>query len=771
IKYNISILVSLLLLMLSGCSQERINTPEIGNEGDKEIRLTAYAPSQDPSLKTIFSESEGTLNLTAAFKSDDKVRLYAVQEGVITEIGIVGFSELAEDGSKATIDFDLPTGVDASKPMTLIGYSGANYSRISLSDNKLDVVATPYGPAGQDNFAAPVVFRLENFKVSDTATKNMEVRFEHIGCYEVIHFTNNTDEEILADYVGLTDPSAYGVSRSWAYEYGYNREAGKSLAPYYNLVDGSIELKEGYPKADYVLCPNIAAGSTVSVFNWYIPKKEVPVSETVLNYRDKKLGSNIKSLEQIKSSVVMQPGRAYHAYGVWDGDKLSLTDSKGTPKPLNYIKIKTDIPAGKLIEVKAYVSYGNRQHAFVDLNGNGAKDGSAEDCPDSSYKPKLYIVDQPEISFFGKFETLGLQKQQISSIEISPVAMPYELDLRDNNLSAEALNTLFDQLPDLSDVEASYLVSKKLYIEGNPGTDESNVKVAMKKGWILDVTLIDHDQPSIYLMMSSYAYNKELYIQLDAPESERDNVWLDLNGNAEMDEGEQITTFDMEMFKVEWANGDLLLYGNITKLNIGNNGNLFAMQNINNTTLTYLDASNNGMVAAIMKGFDKLEYLNISGNQLMVDALPFDISHITTLKTINVSGCGLKTLDTSKMNDLVYINVAENKLSKLDMSGKAKLRTIIATGNEIENLEIDSSVINHIEIGGNKFTDTALNHLINALPDRTSSATPGAIWIAQNPGTGKADIKAAMGKNWDVDTKNLKDNNEGDRGDMDGEDW
>lgn len=43
----------------------------------------------------------------------------------------------------------------------------------------------------------------------------------------------------------------------------------ESLAPYYNLVDGSITMKAGYPRAEYTVAPKVAVGKTESVFLVY----------------------------------------------------------------------------------------------------------------------------------------------------------------------------------------------------------------------------------------------------------------------------------------------------------------------------------------------------------------------------------------------------------------------------------------------------------------------------------------------------------------------
>lgn len=772
IKHTISILASLILLVLSGCNQERFNTPDgLGEKGINELRLVAHAPTNDPSLRAELFESEGTLDLQVRFRANDKVSLYAVQDGIITEIGAIKFKNLAEDGTKATIDFKLPDKVDATKPMTLIGYSGLNQTRITLVDNKLEVIADSHNTNSRDRFNAPVIFRLEDFSAKEGRISDQDVKFQHLGCYEIIHLTNKTDKDLTPSYLGLTTSNAYSLSRPWSYEQVYDTEVDKRLYPYYNLVDGKVAMKEEASRGDYTIYSTpIAPDATGSVFSWFIPR-DVPRPEMVLNMRSCKTGDNIKSKELITAGTkAMEVGKAYHAWGTWDGTTLSLTNSKGEPKDTPYIKVTTEIAPKGFIEVKAYVSYSNRRQAFVDLNGNGIHDGVTEDCPNSSWKTVPYMVEQPEITFYGKFETLILPKQKITSVELSPVAMPGELNLKDNNLSTEALNELFEQLPDVNHIETSMFFTKKLSVDGNPGASKCNAQIAIDKGWILDLFFVDESKPYIYLLMSGYTKNHDLYLTVDAAPEDRDEVWIDLNGNASMDEGEKIETFG-KLFKIAWNKDEIALYGKITKLNLAENGTIFALLNGTNTTLTYLDVANNGIAGIKLGNATNLEYLNISGNQLRTDVLPFDISKLTKLKSISAANCGLRSLNVSQMTQLGFINVEGNQLSQLSLSGKPSLRTVIATSNQLKTLTIDSKVISHLELGGNALSANALNDIITALPDRTKEKTPGGLWIAQNPGTAGAKIKAALDKRWNIDTKNLKADTTVNRGDMEGEDW
>lgn len=745
-------------------------------QNQRTIRLIAEAPTVDPALKAQIQGVEGSLDIIVKLTEKDQVNIFIQQGEAIHALGALPFTEIAKDQTTASIDITIPEEVDIAKPFTIIGYNGLNQKYINVVEGKLQVTASPVESGTQNSVFPPIIFRLKDYKADAASLSSVGVKFEHIGALEVIHLTNNTAEKIEMVNASLSDASAYSVGKSWAHYGGYNSELGKSIYPYYDLLTGEIiwsTERPGYGNSDYITRPNIPAGETVQIYSWYIPNGN-PIPEMTVNFVKPKTYENIKSRQLISpKSFPMRVGQAYHAYATWDGTDITLTDSKGTLKPMSVITVKTEIPVGDFIELQAYVSYGNRASSFVDLNGNGRKDGNLEDVPSGGYKNTLYRVAQSEISFYGKFESLILKKQKITSIDISPVAVPVELDLSDNLMDKDALNQLFEQLPDISHLQASPLVRKTLKIEGNPGLNQGgvNFQMAMDKGWILDILLVDETKPYLYLVMDNYGGSKKLTLSVDALPEDQEDIWIDLNGNAVMDEGEQITTFG-KFFTIDWSKDEILLYGNVTKLDLSSNGNIFAFGGGTNTVLKQLNIASNGTVGVLLANQVNLEYLNISNNGFMVDLLPVELSHLTKLKYLDVSNSGLKKLDVRQMPDLISINASGNAIDVIDLSNKTKLRTVIASSTKIKKLDIAASKeLRHLEITSTQLGGPALNAILEALPDRSSMSTPGGIWIANNPGTGEAKIKVAQDKKWDVDTKNLKAGNKSNRPDFSGEDW
>lgn len=75
--------------------------------------------------------------------------------------------------------------------------------------------------------------------------------------------------------------------------------------------------------------------------------------------------------------------------------------------------------------------------------------------------------------------------EQLSSLKISD-SIDDVIDCTFCKLSAETLNTIFETLPDVRFLTDGNK-NKVLHVQGNPGADECNTKIATDKGWTIDV--------------------------------------------------------------------------------------------------------------------------------------------------------------------------------------------------------------------------------------------------------------------------------------------
>ena len=338
-RQNISyIFTALLLLALASCRQEA-QMPEPDNAdatGGYTMSLTVVAPDADPSLRAHLSGEAGDPVLKATFKEDDDIALFVWQDGKLYDLANVGFSGVEEGGKRATLTFELPTGVDETKPIDLIAYDGpadfgyksgteVRRSNMLIEGDKILINGMPYGPIEMDKFSAPVMFHEKGIIPSETERTERFVKFKHFGCYEVIFFTNNSDTAI-EPRVGLSQKgrSKYGMNRKWAYESQLDMTDFGMKYPYINLTTGELFYsKDTKPSMRFASTGKLEPGASVTLVSWYVPNAEVTLPEMELAYKNGR--DWVVSDQKIEAKdFPMEIGKAYVVSGSWDGTKVTI---------------------------------------------------------------------------------------------------------------------------------------------------------------------------------------------------------------------------------------------------------------------------------------------------------------------------------------------------------------------------------------------------------------------------------------------------------------
>lgn len=338
-RQNISyIFTALLLLALASCRQEA-QMPEPDNAdatGGYTMSLTVVAPDADPSLRAHLSGESGDPVLKATFKEDDDIALFVWQDGKLYDLANVGFAGVEEGGKRATLTFELPAGVDETKPIDLIAYDGpaafgyksgteVRRSNMLIEGDKILINGMPYGPIEIDKFSAPVMFHEKGIIPSETERTERFVKFKHFGCYEVIFFTNNSDTAI-EPRVGLSlkGRSKYGMNRKWAYENQLDMTDFAMKYPYINLTTGELFYsKDTKPSMRFASTGKLEPGASVTLVSWYVPNAEVTLPEMELTYKN---GYDWVVSEQkiAAKDFPMEIGKAYAVSGSWDGTKVTI---------------------------------------------------------------------------------------------------------------------------------------------------------------------------------------------------------------------------------------------------------------------------------------------------------------------------------------------------------------------------------------------------------------------------------------------------------------
>lgn len=368
-KASLSLLLSLIILALSACSDRSINTPEETPASDGQtytLRITA-GPSpetrsiiKDRNSKGILLEwNEGMFDLNIAFVQEGKVRL---QRGV---------EVLETKGEYCTFEVTLPKGIDADKKFDLYGIVAQD---ILLKNNRLMVGVgarplyelTKYSN-NKDGYV-PVYFCTKEVSVFD---KEIKADFVHLGSLAVVTLKNTSDKPWRL--AGMAVRPTDGVTEF--YHKGSLPFVGNARIPYLNIMD-LTEDPVDYMTAVTYPDVTIAPKETQHLGFWFCPNTESTPEVSLVAY-DAEKRKGITSTNTLPARTAMQPGRAYNLYAEWSGTELRLTDPFDKELPTDLPTIKFTLNSVPAEGIYLAISPSNQEAestAWIDLNANGTFD-------------------------------------------------------------------------------------------------------------------------------------------------------------------------------------------------------------------------------------------------------------------------------------------------------------------------------------------------------------------------------------------------------------
>ena len=130
-----------------------------------------------------------------------------------------------------------------------------------------------------------------------------------------------------------------------------------------------------------------------------------------------------------------------------------------------------------------------------------------------------------------------------------------------------------------------------------------------------------------------------------------------------------------------------------------------------NGALSYRELKNTRTITLINRGLTDLtgiqclfalDTLNVSDNKLE----SLDVSGLHELRNLSASGCGLEEINLGDLPALRTLNLSSNKLEALDLSGAPNLRTLNVTDNALSALNVSGmSELLSVEAVDNLFED------------------------------------------------------------------
>ena len=329
---------------------------------------------------------------------------------------------------------------------------------------------------------------------------------------------------------------------------------------------------------------------------------------------------------------------------------------------------------------------------------------------------------------------------------------------------------------------------------------------------MLPVTAWADSADPVMTLTTSRAIGSNIMLSLQAKNAEDlAGVWVDLNGNAVKDAGED----NVGLYKSYTIGSQTItIYGKVTlldcvladtatALDVSKNpyleslacrsGSLTALDVSQNTALTKLDVYHNSLTALDVSQNTALTILNVSDNQITA----LDVSSNTALKTLNCSNnsvaalnlsanpqltnlqcanCGLTGLDVSTQTALTELNCRNNAIISLDLSANLALINLFCTNNALTALTLpQSTALQRVECEKNKLTaldisqnaalmqvklycnqikGAAMATIVSALPATTKNYKLYVIDTAASPADGnvalESDVAIATGRGWKV---------------------
>ncbi|MEA4917443.1 hypothetical protein [Proteiniphilum sp.] len=327
IVYSIIFVIGILFI---GCDDNDIVSDHQTETKERMLTLTAFMPPDDEATTRIgLEEIPGSLNLSAKWNETDKVSLFFVQGETKIEAGEVPISNISANGKQSSFRIGIPQDIDIGKSFDIYGFSGVRNKGVSIIDGKILADISPEFTHRMENISIPVWFKANIAKAS---TANLSVNFDHLGAVQITHLKNTSNRMLTIDALGLVSSKEYDMP--WLYYPEVVND--KFMQPFFNPMTGKVEIVPLFNSATlwdhFKNQPRglkISQGFTVSVTSWLFPKN-VNLPETALRMilpegsesNNDIISVNTNSAKQFP----MRAGRAYHLYGVWNGNRLTLTD-------------------------------------------------------------------------------------------------------------------------------------------------------------------------------------------------------------------------------------------------------------------------------------------------------------------------------------------------------------------------------------------------------------------------------------------------------------
>ena len=285
-----ALLASVLSLLLPACTEE--NVPSVADR-----TVVVCATVEAPGTRVSMNQAEGSLDLSVGWEDDDRISLFIFQNKKGYALDPVSVKSISSDRKSCSFAFQLPADVSDESPYEIYGLCGVEGEM--LEDEEIVLAKSQLVRLHWNDRRAPVWFHAQG------GLQSLQVRFRHLGTYEVLHLKNASKSSCTVTHAGF--------ETEWPW---YKSD---ELTPLSDTYDPTKYRGEPGDDVESERSVVITPGLEGSFLSWYIPTGD-PVSDARLVLRVN--GGKVLSENTLSSSVTIQRGHVYHMYATWDGNKL-----------------------------------------------------------------------------------------------------------------------------------------------------------------------------------------------------------------------------------------------------------------------------------------------------------------------------------------------------------------------------------------------------------------------------------------------------------------
>ena len=301
-KYLIPIVLGLVSFFLANACKEK-------TELEETRTVTVSASFSQEWTRGEIQQEEGSLNLIARWREDDKIALFLFQDGKGFTLDPAKVYNISSDGKRCSFGFQLPSDISIDHPYEIYGLcdvEGALWEEEGFVFAKSQLKRMAWG----NRNVVPVWFHAEG------GQSVIQANFLHLGTYEILHVTNSSKAGVTFRHDG------FDVDEPW-YKSSENTPLKEDYDPTHNVEEPGDDASSG--------SLFIPAGSTEKFLSWYVPRGGTIIDATLLATIN---GNSVRSSNTKNSSVRIQRGHVYHMYATWDGNELKFDKANELPDEL-----------------------------------------------------------------------------------------------------------------------------------------------------------------------------------------------------------------------------------------------------------------------------------------------------------------------------------------------------------------------------------------------------------------------------------------------------